>query len=145
MAKIYVLSDRPVREFMSTAVVTVGEDDNIEDLVWKFQRYRYAGFPVVNDKGELVGMIRDSDILKLFVMTRPHSILADTAKDVMRVPPQTISPEATAQKAVQDMFDANVRLLVVTDKKKKILGILSREDLVTGIFSKRRTDEWPKA
>ena len=104
-----------------------------------------SGFPVVNDKGVLVGMVRDSDILKLFVMTRPHSILAETAKDVMRVPPQTISPEATAQKAVQEMFDANVRLLVVTDKKKKILGILSREDLVTGIFSKRRTDEWPKA
>ena len=180
MAKIYVLSDRPVREFMSTAVVTVGEDDNIEDLVWKFQRYRYAGFPAVNDKGELVGMVRDSDILKLFVMTRPHSILAETAKDVMRVPPHTISPDATAQnlgaggiwttaadyakfvielqlsfhgrsgkvlsrKAVQEMFDSNVRLLVVTDKKKKILGILSREDLVTGIFSKRRTDEWPKA
>ncbi|MDY6796262.1 MAG: CBS domain-containing protein [Actinomycetota bacterium] len=143
MAKIYVLSDRPVKEFMSTAVVTVGEDDSIEDLVWKFQRYKYAGFPVVNDQGQIIGMVRDSDILKLFVMTRPHSILAETAKDVMRVPPHTIPPDASAQKAVEQMFDANVRLLAVTDKKKKLLGIISREDLVTGIFSKRRTEEWP--
>lgn len=144
MAKMYVLSDRPVSEFMSTAVITVREDDLIDDLVWKFQRYKYAGFPVVNDKGELVGMVRDSDILKLFVMTRPGSILSETAKDVMRVPPHTISPDATAQDAVEEMFDANVRLLVVTDKKK-ILGIISREDLVTGIFVKRRTGDWPEA
>lgn len=145
MAKMYVLSDHPVSEFMSTAVISVGEDDPIEDLVWKFQRYRYAGFPVVNEKQEIVGMVRDSDILKLFVMTRPDSLLAEKASDVMRVPPHTISPDATAQKAVEEMFDANVRLLVVVDKKKKILGIISREDLVAGIFSKRRLDEWPGA
>ena len=143
MPKMYVLSNRPIQEFMSTGVVTVGEHEPIEDLVWKFQRYRYAGFPVVNDKGEIVGMVRDSDILKLFVMTRPDSILAEEAKDVMRVPPHTISPDATAQQAVQEMFDSNVRLLVVTEKKK-ILGIVSREDLVCGIFTKRRVDEWPK-
>ena len=142
MPKMYVLSNRPIQEFMSTGVVTVGEHEPIEDLEWKFQRYRYAGFPVVNDKGEIVGMVRDSDILKLFVMTRPDSILAEEAKDVMRVPPHTISPDATAQQAVQEMFDSNVRLLVVTEKKK-VLGIVSREDLVCGIFAKRRVDEWP--
>jgi CBS domain-containing protein len=144
MAKMYVLSDRPVSEFMSTGVITAREDDLIDDLVWKFQRYKYAGFPVVNDKGELVGMVRDSDILKLFVMTRPGAILSETAKDVMRVPPHTISPDATAQDAVEEMFDANVRLLVVVEKKK-ILGIISREDLVAGIFVKRRTGDWPEA
>jgi CBS domain-containing protein len=143
MPKMYVLSDRPVREFMSTGVITVGENEPIDDLVWKFQRYRFAGFPVVNEKGELVGMVRDSDMLKLFLMTRPDSILAETAKDVMRVPPHTISPDATAQEAVEAMFDANVRLLVVAERKK-VLGIISREDLVTGIFAKRRVDEWPK-
>jgi CBS domain-containing protein len=144
MAKMYVLSDRPVSEFMSTGVITAREDDLIDDLVWKFQRYKYAGFPVVNDKGELVGMVRDSDILKLFVMTRPGAILSETAKDVMRVPPHTISPDATAQDAVEEMFDANVRLLVVVEKKK-ILGIISREDMVAGIFVKRRTGDWPEA
>jgi predicted transcriptional regulator len=144
MPKMYVLSNLLVKEFMSTGVITVGEHESIEDLVWKFQRYRYAGFPVVNEKAEIVGMVRDSDILKLFVMTRPDSILAEEAKDVMRVPPHTISPDATAQEAVQEMFDSNVRLLVVTEKKK-ILGIVSREDLVCSIFAKRRMDEWPKA
>jgi len=142
VSKVYVLTDRPVREFMSTGVVTVGVDDPIEDLIWKFQRYRYAGFPVVDEKGELVGMVRDSDILKLFVMTRPDAVLAETARDVMRVPPHTISPEASAQEAVERMFDANVRLLVVTEKKK-ILGIISREDLVCGIFAKRKVEPWP--
>jgi CBS domain-containing protein len=144
MAKIYILTDRPVREIMTTPVVTVGEDDSIEDLVWKFQRYRYAGFPVLNEKGKLIGMVRDSDILKLFVMTRPDSIIAEKAKDIMRVPPHTISPDATAQEAVEKMFDSNVRLLVVADKDKKVLGIVSREDLVAGIFTRRRVEDWPK-
>ncbi len=144
MPKMYVLSDRPVREFMSTEVITVNENEPLEDLVWRFQRYRYAGFPVVNDKQELVGIVRDSDILKLFVMTRPDAVLAEKARDVMRVPPQTISPNATAQEAVEKMFDANVRLLVV-EEKKKILGIISREDLVCGIFTMKSDEEWPRA
>lgn len=144
MAKMYVLSDRPVSEFMSCNVICVYENEPIEDLVWRFQRYRYAGFPVVNDKGGLVGIVRDSDILKLFVMTRPDSLLAEKAKDVMRVPPQTISPDATAQEAVEKMFDANVRLLVVEDKKQ-ILGVISREDLVCGIFTQKHEEEWPRA
>jgi CBS domain-containing protein len=144
MPKMHLLSGRPVEEFMSCNVICVHENEPIGDLVWRFQRYRYAGFPVVNDKGELVGVVRDSDILKLFVMTRPDSLLAEKAKDVMRVPPQTISPGATAQQAVEKMFDANVRLLVVVEKKQ-ILGVISREDLVCGIFTKKDEEEWPRA
>ena len=144
MPKMYVLSDRPVSEFMSRNVICVHENEPIEDLVWRFQRYRYAGFPVVNDKGGLVGIIRDSDVLKLFVMTRPDSLLAEKAKDAMRVPPQTIKPDATAQEAVEKMFDANVRLLVVVEEKQ-IIGVISREDLVCGIFTKKDDDTWPRA
>jgi CBS domain-containing protein len=144
MPNMYVLSNRPVREFMSSGVISVSENEPLEDLVWRFQRYRYAGFPVVNEKKELVGMVRDSDILKLFVMTRPASQLAEKAKDVMRVPPQTISPDATAQEAVEKMFDANVRLLMVVEKKQ-LIGIVSREDLVCGIFTKKSEEEWPRA
>jgi len=134
MPNMYVLSN----------VISVSENEPLEDLVWRFQRYRYAGFPVVNEKKELVGMVRDSDILKLFVMTRPASQLAEKAKDVMRVPPQTISPDATAQEAVEKMFDANVRLLMVVEKKQ-LIGIVSREDLVCGIFTKKSEEEWPRA
>jgi CBS domain-containing protein len=144
MPKMYVLSDRPVREFMSTAVISVNENEPIEELVWKFQRYRYAGFPVLNEKGELVGVVRDSDILKLFIMTRPGAMLVETAGDIMRVPPQTISPDATAQEAVEKMFDANMRLLVV-EEKKEVLGVISREDLVCGIFTREREGGWPGA
>jgi len=142
VSNMIVLSDRPVSEIMSTEVVSVNENEPIEELVWKFQYYRYAGFPVLNDKRELVGIVRDSDILKLFVMTRPDSILAEKASDVMRVPPQTISPQATAQEAVEKMFDANVRLLAVVEKKE-ILGVISREDLVCGLFTREKGGEWP--
>jgi len=144
MPNMIVLSDRPVRQFMSAAVISVDENEPIEEVVWKFQHYRYAGFPVLNDKRELVGIVRDSDILKLFVMTRPDAVMAEKAMDIMRVPPQTISPDATAQEAVEKMFDANVRLLVVVEKKE-VLGVVSREDLVCGVFTRERSDDWPGA
>ncbi len=144
MPSMIVLSNRPVRELMSAAVISVDENEPIEEVVWRFQHYRYAGFPVLNAKRELVGIVRDSDILKLFVMTRPDAIMAEKAMDIMRVPPQTISPDATAQEAVERMFDANVRLLVVTEEKE-ILGIVSREDLVCGVFTRERGAEWPGA
>ena len=47
---------------------------------------------------------------------------------VARVPPVTASPETTVLNAVQQMADAQVGAIVVTDSEKKVLGIFTERD-----------------
>ncbi|HDN79410.1 MAG: hypothetical protein DRI61_13510 [Chloroflexi bacterium] len=62
----YVLSKLPVREVMSSPVITVTEDTPLEEAARLMADNKIGGLPVVRD-GELVGIITESDIFKIFM------------------------------------------------------------------------------
>ena len=55
-----------VRDVMCADVLTVSPKDHLEDVARLMLEKKVGGFPVV-DKGNLVGIITDSDIFKVFV------------------------------------------------------------------------------
>lgn len=62
----YVLSKLPVREVMSSPVITVTEDTPLEEAARLMADKKIGGLPVVRD-GEVVGIITESDIFKVFM------------------------------------------------------------------------------
>ncbi|MBU2617618.1 MAG: CBS domain-containing protein [Euryarchaeota archaeon] len=44
-----------IKDIMTKDVVTVKEDDTIQDLLKLFKKYHYHSYPVVTSEGELVG------------------------------------------------------------------------------------------
>ena len=61
----------PVREFMTTAVETVGPDDNLMDVAIRMAKSHYRRFPVV-ENGGLVGLIGRRDVLKVLAHGNWH-------------------------------------------------------------------------
>jgi len=53
--------ETPVEAFMTTDVVTVGPDDTVEELA-EPTAHGYTHLPVVDDDGELVGMVSATDL-----------------------------------------------------------------------------------
>jgi len=53
-----------VASYMSIKLVTIKPDDNLPKIFDKFTRHGFGRFPVVNDKGRLVGIITKEDILR---------------------------------------------------------------------------------
>lgn len=122
-----------VGEVMVTDPLTIRENEPITALVDLFLAHHYHGVPVVNEKGKLVGIARDSEVLSMFVAKEPFVTRYRTVGDIMHVPPFTISSDATIQKAAQKMFVDGTRFLVVEGEGHKIEGVVTRIDLIKGI------------
>ena len=65
--KDLTLPDVPVKDIMTKEVITTFSKATISDVAKKMHRMELYQMPVVNAKGEFVGIIRDFDLLKAYV------------------------------------------------------------------------------
>jgi acetoin utilization protein AcuB len=59
------LAKLTIKEIMTTSVVTIGEDDQVNKAANLMLANKFGGIPVVNSAGRLVGMVTESDIFRL--------------------------------------------------------------------------------
>lgn len=126
-----------VEEVMTADPLVILEDESLGRLVEVFAKSKFHGLPVVNSKCELVGVVRDTDLLSIFARKEPVGVRFKTVKDVMQKPPYVIVPGETIQKAIMKMFADGTRFLVVVDKERCIVGVVTSIDLVRGIRWRR--------
>ncbi len=122
-----------VEDVMTVDPLIIEEGESIPTLVDLFLEHHFHGVPVVDSRGKLVGIARDSEIMAMFVAREPFVVSSTTVGDIMHRPPFTISPDATIQRAAMKMFVDGTRFLVVIGQRREIKGIVTRIDLVKGI------------
>jgi len=119
-----------ISEYMDTVVPTLGPETPILDAVDFLLEHRVTGAPVVDSGGQLVGIITETDLLKLVtegIEGEPPTeatVAEFMTTDVITVPP-TVDIYYIA-----GMFLANKfrRLPVVEDGR--IVGAITRYDLL---------------
>ncbi len=89
---------------------------------------RDVGAAMVVEKGELMGIITERDLLR--ALARSLVPWNTPVSDCMTSDPITIEPEVPAEEAVRAMVDKGFRHLPVL-KDGEIVGIVSMRDLVT--------------
>ena len=123
-----------VEDVMSRKPVVVGEDESLATLVGLFKQHSFHGYPVVDAAGRLVGIVRDTDVISIFARKEPGSVAYGRVKDIMHTPPLLIESTETIQKAILKMFADQTRFETVVDKEKNIVGVVTRTDLVKGVY-----------
>jgi CBS domain-containing protein len=150
--------DTPVRELMTTEVITFRPDDKVEDAMRVLVDRNVDAAPVVDADGNLVGLLSNSDlivqeselhfptVLSFLAATieigQKHfeddlrKALGSKVGEVMSSKPVTITPDETIERAATLMHEKDVsRLPVVTDGK--LVGIVSRNDVLRAILASR--------
>ncbi|MEL7664597.1 MAG: CBS domain-containing protein [Methanosarcina mazei] len=138
-----------IEELMTRDLVTVNEDAPVEEVFSLFAKNPYHTLPVVNKKGELAGVI-DLDtvleILLLCLMPRAkytplaaRRSLGENAKEIMITHPVTISLNSTL-KDVSDLMMKNRFDRVYVSENGKLVGIISKRDLVKEICRRRKME-----
>jgi acetoin utilization protein AcuB len=61
----YALSCIKVRDVMITDVISVHPDDTIKEVVALSEKHRIGTFPVVDESGNLVGILTNTDLLHI--------------------------------------------------------------------------------
>jgi len=135
---------RKVCDVMTTDPVTVTRQTPFKDLAEMLSIRRISAVPVVDGHGLIVGIVSQADLLpkeayRDRVPTRREVLLhleeiekagGTTAGDVMTIPVSVIGPHATLSEAARLMARRHVRRLPVVDIHGKLVGIVSRSDLL---------------
>jgi arabinose-5-phosphate isomerase len=124
-----------VRDLMRTGdrIPRVDRDTPMAEAVHEMSRKMMGITAVVDEKGELLGVISDGDLRRL--IETDLGLLARTAGDCLHARPRTIDPETFASTALAFMEEAKITSLFVVDEKRNLKGALHLHDLLSAGIS----------
>ncbi len=121
-----------IEDIMTKDVITVNQQTTIQEAIRIIVENNITGLPVVNDKMQLVGIISEKD-----VMTLLYNVGSRTGR----------VEEFMSRKVVCFDIDDNLvdvceclvknhfrRVPIVSGPKKKLVGIITRKNIVQRIF-----------
>ncbi len=127
---------------MSPDPVVVWPDTPVAEIADVLDRAGISGVPVVDWSGFLVGVVSQSDLLRV---RATDDLWADwsrlSAQHIMSRPALTISTDTPIEEAARRMQSAHVhRLVVVGDDGETPVGVLSVTDLVHAMAVRAEVD-----
>lgn len=144
---------KTVADVMSRELITATPETPLNEVIKLLAERHISGLPVVDPDGKLLGVVSETDLMwketganpppyimlldSVIYLENParyerdlHKVLGQTVNDVMTKDVVTIAPTATLQKAAQVMHDRKVHRLPVIDSADKVIGILTRGDVI---------------
>jgi CBS domain-containing protein len=117
-----------VVELMNKNVITCHPSEQLNTILNKLELFKIAGMPVV-DKGKLVGIISQSDILKGI---KSGTISDLSVADVMTAQVLTVPPTESAIVVARLMVEKHVNRIPIVDNDK-VVGIVTRGDIIKAV------------
>ena len=149
------MSHQKVRNVMSTDIVTVRKDTPFKDVVRALSARDVSAAPVVDGERRVLGVVSEADLLikqgtQEVEFTRSlaswwsgrrnlRRAVATTAGDLMTTPAVTVTENATVAGAARLMTQHDVKRLPVVDDDGRLVGIVSRKDVLT-VFLRKDSD-----
>lgn len=152
-----------VKDVMTEDVTTFSPDASIYDCAKTLRMERISGAPVVGDDGGVVGILSETDIIKIIeskdvkinlILPSPLDVLelpvrmklgldevmksakkaaSARVEDAMSKKAVTITEEEDISAATKLMAERNINRLPVMDENRKLVGIITRGDVIGAI------------
>lgn len=125
-----------VSDIMTRDLVVFKQNQSIHEVMKEFIKYRISGGPVVDDTGELIGVISEADCMKEISDSRYFNlpILDKTVAHFMTSEVDTIDANKTIFEAASMFFKTTRRRFPVLDKNR-LVGQISRKDIVVATLN----------
>jgi CBS domain-containing protein len=143
-----------VEDVMTRSVVTATPTTGFQDLVATMAKHHVSGVPVVHGDGRIAGIVSEADLLREGAGDRRRTRALDwflhpartehartrehDAGAIMTTPVVTVRPDTSIWEAIRTLREAGVKRLPVVDGDGRLVGIVSRADLLSAFI---RTDE----
>ncbi|MBU4321144.1 MAG: CBS domain-containing protein [Thermodesulfovibrionales bacterium] len=143
------------KDIMTRDVITVRTTTTIEELARILMEHKISGVPVVDDAGDLIGIVTENDLINqnrrlhiptvirlfdAFIMLESSGkiekeikkMTAIAVNDIYTKEVITVTEGTPVQDIATIMSEKKVHLIPVVEGKK-ILGIIGKIDLIKGI------------
>lgn len=135
---------------------------SVDDALELISEYNITGLPVIDDDDVVVGVVSDYDLLSLDdiigkeedtgffpdvntewntfaeVQRRIMKNAGKFVSDVMTPDPLCVRPNTTLSDATRILINMKVRRLPVVDENGRLLGIVTRGNIIKGALKARR-------
>ncbi|MEM2376241.1 MAG: CBS domain-containing protein [Sulfolobales archaeon] len=106
-------------------LLTASKNYPINEIAKILSNENIRGLPVINDNGELIGLITSADIIKAFINNDGSSSITN----YLRTNIVTVSPNEELVDIINKMINYNTGRIVVVDEGKPV-GIITRTDIL---------------
>lgn len=142
---------------MTKEVVTIVEEDSIERCANILANHDFSGLPVLDKEGRIKGILTEGDLIRrssnmqtpaylellggIIYLEDPNKFIDDVQKsmglfagDAMTKEIITIHGDETVEDAATLLVREKINRLPVVDGEDKLLGIVSRKDIMNHLF-----------
>ena len=128
-----------LKDFKYRSPVSVEPNETIAAAIEKLVKHDRGSLPVCNDKGELVGIITERDILRKLFVRKNASVENTKIKEVMSTQVVIGVLDDDASYAISVMKEKRIRHLPIMDNQK-LIGMISMRDLLGVQLEESRTE-----
>ncbi len=152
----YAKLDRPMAkkepaivasQIMSSPVITL-DINNVVEQAWNLiKEKRFRHLPITSQQGKLVGIISDRDFLSLNIAHIGEELsskqqLKSPIKNIMTTNVLTARPNTAIRLIAQIMFVEKVSSMPIVDEDKKLVGILTTNDILRTLVHNAPLELW---
>lgn len=138
-------------DVMTSRVVSVKKNTPLKDVAYMMAEHGISGIPVVEDDGTIAGIISEKDFLFRLGGRGMKSFMAllaacmegqsgcpadpireEKAEDIMTSDPLTVDIHASLRDVAEIFSERNINRVPVVDKNRRLIGIVSRADVIRG-------------
>lgn len=131
-------------EIMSFPVITITRDVHVNDAWFRFANEKVHHMPVVNDEGEIIGIISDRDLLKKLIIKNEKIDTIDdvTVGDIMSKDVIATTPLTDIRRIAKAMLDHHINAMPVVNDEGSIQGIITGSDILYAIIHHQEIRLW---
>ena len=121
-----------VRDYMARHLVTLRPDDEVIRAINVLVKNKIAGAPVLDEDGNLVGLLTEKDCMQVVINATYHSEYAGLVSDFMSTDVEVMDAEETVVNAANRFLNKRYhRYPVMHDNR--LVGQISRADVIRAL------------
>ena len=121
-----------VKDYMARTIVTFKPDTDVLEAIHVLVKNRIAGAPVVDDEGNLIGMLSEYDCMKVALGAGYHGTMGGPVRDFMNVGVETVDADMSIVDLAQVFITKKLRRFPVM-QDTRLVGQISRRDVLRAL------------
>lgn len=121
-----------VKDYMTQTLTTFTPNMDVLDAVHALVHHRIAGAPVVDDEGNLIGMLSEFDCMKVALNASYHGNWGGPVHEFMSTNTQTVDAEMSIVDLAQLFVQSGFRRFPVMHDNR-LVGQISRRDVLRAL------------
>ncbi len=121
-----------VKDYMSTNLLTFTPDADVQTAIHDLVANQISGAPVVDDNGNLVGMLSERDCLKVALSSGYNAEPGGKVAEYMSQPVESVSVDTSIFEVAEKFINGRYHRYPVLDENR-LVGQISRSDVLKAL------------